>query len=336
MLKVLHFISHVLGFEKLTKNENEYLHTSNIKSSIYMGFIVVALEVWMLIRQIKKRVLVKLAEGKPLFDLLVKYTAKYWLFLLIGIGIMVFCIFCHRQKKLSKASFITMMVSGTLCALYTIVLSVENFTQVNPAAGIGETQALILNILLVLLYVINFVIGASIVAYALIKYLKNKNIVILEHVVITSFTLICLVFGFLVSYSDFMQDKEIICFLTMILYVGCLLIYRPFVSVLILLPCFFGFYEILMTFGDGKSFAPVDGVISGDSVNYFTFFVSLVTICFAIYHSRLGEAKKTTALEKSAKEDELTGLLNYNYFIERSKEVLPLYSYLLRQRCKRI
>ena len=106
------------------------------------------------------------------------------------------------------------------------------------------------------------------------------------------------------------------------LYVGCLLIYRPFVSILILLPCFFGFYEILMTYGEGKSFAPVDGVISGDSVNYFTFFVSLVTICFAIYHSRLSEAKKTTALEKLAKEDTLTGLLNYNFFTGRSKELL--------------
>ncbi len=323
MVKALRFLSHLFGFEKLTPNEKDYLHESNKRASIYMGFIVMGLEVWMLIRQIKKRVIVKVKEGQPLFDMMVKYTSKYWLFLLIGLGLMIFCIFfTKKRKKISKPSFITLMVSGALCFLYSFVIFIENFTKVNAAAGILEQQAFIMNFLMVMLYVLTGVIGVSIIIYSIFKYYKNKSINLLEHVIIASFTIICLDFGFYVSYSDFMQDKEIICYLTMILYVGCLLIYRPYISMLILLSSFYGFYLILTTFEGGKSFAPVDGVISGDSVNYVTFLVSLITICFAIYHGRLNEAKKTHALEISLMNDSLTGLLNYNYFTERAKEVI--------------
>lgn len=323
MVKALRFLSHLFGFEKLTPNEKDYLHESNKRASIYMGFIVMGLEVWMLIRQIKKRVIVKVKEGQPLFDMMVKYTSKYWLFLLIGLGLMIFCIFfTKKRKKISKPAFITLMVSGALCFLYSFVIFIENFTKVNAAAGILEQQAFIMNFLMVMLYVLTGVIGVSIIIYSIFKYYKNKSINVLEHVIIASFTIICLDFGFFVSYSDFMQDKEIICYLTMILYVGCLLIYRPYISMLILLSSFYGFYLILTTFEGGKSFAPVDGVISGDSVNYVTFLVSLITICFAIYHGRLNEAKKTHALEISLMNDSLTGLLNYNYFTERAKEVI--------------
>lgn len=323
MVKALRFLSHLFGFEKLTPNEKDYLHESNKRASIYMGFIVMGLEVWMLIRQIKKRVIVKVKEGQPLFDMMVKYTSKYWLFLLIGLGLMIFCIFfTKKRKKISKPAFITLIVSGALCFLYSFVIFIENFTKVNAAAGILEQQAFIMNFLMVMLYVLTGVIGVSIIIYSIFKYYKNKSINLLEHIIIASFTIICLDFGFYVSYSDFMQDKEIICYLTMILYVGCLLIYRPYISMLILLSSFYGFYLILTTFEGGKSFAPVDGVISGDSVNYVTFLVSLITICFAIYHGRLNEAKKTHALEISLMNDSLTGLLNYNYFTERAKEVI--------------
>ncbi len=76
MVKALRFLSYLFGFEKLTPNEKDYLHELNKRASIYMGFIVMGLEVWMLIRQIKKRVIVKVKEGQPLFDMMVKYTSR--------------------------------------------------------------------------------------------------------------------------------------------------------------------------------------------------------------------------------------------------------------------
>ena len=326
MKKALRFLSHLLGFDRLSKYENDYLHDSNIRSSSYMGFIVVILEAWMLIRQSYSKILPKLEAGGDFLELLMKYTSKYWLFLLIGLGLMLFCFFYPKNKRLSKGRFITLIVIGAACMMYTAVLSLENFTK--ESATVTPVMANIMNAMLISIYVFLFVIGAAIVAYALFNYLKRKRIVILEHVAITSFTLICLAFGVFVSYSDFWGEKEIICFLTMVIYVGCLLIYRPYVTVLILGASFMGFYHILLTYNDGGTFAAqnivISGVaqkiISGDTVNYVTFFISLTTICFAIYHGRLNEARKSMALKKTAEEDNLTGLYNYSHFIELAKE----------------
>ncbi|MBR2675289.1 MAG: EAL domain-containing protein [Solobacterium sp.] len=326
MKKTLRFLAGVLGFEKLSKYENEYLHDSNIRSCSYMGFIVVLLEVWMLIRQSYSKILPKYQAGGDLYELFIKYTSKYWLFLLIGLGLMLFCLFYERSKKISKGRFISLLIIGIACVLYTGVLKLETFTQTSE--GITPVMAGIMNTMLVTIYVFLFVIGVSIVIYTLFKYYKNKNLVILEHVVIISFTLVCLAFGIFVSYSDFWGGKEIICFLTMVIYVGCLLIYRPYITILILGASFLGFYHILLTYQGGLSFANQEVIISniarqitsGDTVNYITFFISLTTICFAIYHGRLNEARKSKALEKSAKEDQLTGLYNYNYFTELAKE----------------
>ena len=325
MKKILRFIAGLLGFERLSRYEIDYLHDANIRSCSYMGFIVVLLELWMLIRQSYSKILPKLQAGGDLLELLVKYTSKYWLFLLIGLGLMLFCLFYQRDKKLSKGKFAALFAVGVACMLYTSVLSLETFTKTSES--ITPVMANIMNAMLISVYVLLFVIGAAIIVYALFKYLKNKNIAILEHVVITSFTLICLAFGIFVSYSDFWGGKEIICFLTMVIYVGCLLIYRPYVTVLILGASFLVFHKILLTYQGGLSFQDQDivisgvarKIISGDSVNYVTFFISLTTICFAIYHGRLKEARKSKELEKSAKEDMLTGLFNYTYFSELAK-----------------
>ncbi|MBO7369034.1 MAG: EAL domain-containing protein, partial [Clostridia bacterium] len=326
MKKVLRFFSHLFGFERLGKYESDYLHDANIRSSSYMGFIVVVLELWMLIRQTYSKIFPKVQAGGDVFQTVMKYSSKYWLFLLIGLGLMLFCLFYQRDKKLTKGKFIALLTVGAACMAYTSVLSFEAFT--NPSGTVTPVMANIMNVMLVSIYVFLFLIGAAIVTYALFNYLKNKRVVVLEHVAIIAFSLICLAFGIYVSYSDFWGGKEIICFLTMVIYVGCLLIYRPYITAILLGTSFLGFYYILLTYQEGLTFKNqeimINGVmqqiISGDAVNYVTFFISLTTICFAIYHGRLNEAKKSKALEKSAREDELTGLYNYGYFTELAKQ----------------
>ncbi|MBR6220009.1 MAG: hypothetical protein IKQ80_05550, partial [Clostridia bacterium] len=166
------FLARIFGFEKLSKYESDYLHDANIRSCSYMGFIVVLLELWMLIRQTYSKIIPKYQAGGELFDLLVRYTTKYWLFLLIGVGLMLFCLFYSRDKKLSKGRFIALMSVGTACMLYTLVLKLETFTVTSET--ITPVMAAIMNIMLVSVYVFVFVIGAVIDAYALFKYLKNK------------------------------------------------------------------------------------------------------------------------------------------------------------------
>lgn len=95
------------------------------------------------------------------------------------------------------------------------------------------------------------------------------------------YALVALTFGILVSYTDFWGGKEIACFLMMI-YVGCLLIYRPYVTILLISVSTIGFYRTLLTFQDGVSFKPKEVelfgsthlVTSGNTVNYIMFFIS--------------------------------------------------------------
>ena len=93
MKKAALFLKNVFGFERLSKYENDYLHDANLRSCSYMGFIVVLLELWMLIRQTYSKIVPKVQKGSKLSDVFVKYTSKYWLFLLIGLGLMLFCLF---------------------------------------------------------------------------------------------------------------------------------------------------------------------------------------------------------------------------------------------------
>ena len=51
-------------------------------------------------------------------------------------------------------------------------------------------MANIMNAMLISIYVLLFVIGASIVIYALFNYLKGRSIVLLEHIAIIGFTLV--------------------------------------------------------------------------------------------------------------------------------------------------
>ena len=308
--KGLIFLAKLFGFQKLSDEEKRYLHESNLKSSSYMAFIIIILELWLIIRQTKKYINPALMEDSSApFRTFFLYCSIFMLFIAISIGVMLFCLFCSREKKLTRARFIALAISGGLCTLWPILLKLEYFRT-------GDSiKAVLMNSLLIVIYVATSLMGITILVYSIFKYFKNKSLAILEHLVIIWFTLICLAFGIRVSYSDFVGGKEIICFLTMTIYVGCLLIYRPYITLIMLAVCFYGFIGLLNTYDGSIAFHRGEG----DHINYITFLVSLITICFTMYHGRLSEAKKTKVLEKMAKYDNLTDLNNFDYFVDQAK-----------------
>ena len=318
MKKVLSFLSNVFGFNKLSKHENTYLHESNIRTGIYMATIIVILEIWIILRQYKKYVIPTIEAGgvldKELFTKIA--LSVFLLILLTSLAVMIFSLL-YQTKTFTKAKFITQISISAAPTLYSFFIFFEHFSTS------ANHKAATMNSFLIILYALAFIIGASSIIYAFLRYFKNKRITILEHVIISSFALQCLAFGIRVSYNDFFGGKEIICFLTMAIYIGCLLIYRPYVSLLLLTASFVGFCSLVYT-GDPAMMADetTAKIIKSDIVNLITFYVSLTTVCFAIYHGRLSEARKSATLEKQAREDDLTGLWNYNFFIENVKQAI--------------
>ena len=157
--------------------------------------------------------------------------------------------------------------------------------------------------------------------FDIMHYCGVKNTYLPSIIIISLFALVCLIFGVKVSYSDFssvrMIDgnlvpnpdyKEIICFLMMSMYVGCLLIWKPYISISILGAVFLAFFLLLENTVSIRKFP------EGDQVNYITFFISLTMICISIYNQRLNEAEKEEELERLATKDPLTDLMSFEYF----------------------
>ena len=324
MNKLMQLFTHAFGFEKLSNYEREHLHEANLQSSAFMGFIGVMMEIWMLVRQTVTKIIPAYQKGGKLFDLIVSYTSRYILIFLFGLGLMIFCMIAPK-KEFTKKRFIALLLSGSVCILYSFVLFLETF--MTESETVTATMAGIVNFLIVAVYIVLFLFGVTIVTYTVLRYMKKKVIVLLEHMVIILYTLVALGFGILVSYTDFWSGKGITCFLMMMIYVGCLLIYRPYITILLISVCTIGFYKILLTFQEGLSFKPKEYelfgsthlVTSGDTVNYIMFFISLTTMCIAMYHARLKEARKTYGLQLATVELERKHKESHEQFVQATE-----------------
>ncbi len=170
-------------------------------------------------------------------------------------------------------------------------------------------------------YFILLTIAVVMLLYSM-KYLKTKGKVNKTQgtILIVVFSAICLIFGVYISVLDYAGGKQILTFLTMELYVTCLLVWKPYVSFIILAFTFETFYLICSSYTQFGT---------GDQINLFTFWISVLMASISIYRQRYDQGVKEESLEqinkklsKAAVYDELTGIHNMNYFFENVPEVL--------------
>ena len=313
------FLRDMLGFRKNTKYVRTYLNDVNVKSSIYMSFIIVVIEIWMIFRQIFKYIAPNWDSfegfsGK--FNLIFTYTSLYYLFIMCSVAMFMFSLF-YVNKINTRKSFITNIVLGSLCVLWIFLLIPENIS--------GTT---INKITTILVYVSMPIFGLTLIGDSLYLKFKGKNNYVLSVILITCFAMVCLLFGVKVGYSDFANPyinaktglpnydrlKMITCFLTMVIFAACLLIWKPYISITLLLTSFILFYSFLESY-DGREF------LEGDKINYITFLISLTMVTISIYQQRITEAKKDERLIHDAVYDHLINIHNVNYF---SSEIIRL------------
>lgn len=304
-----------LGFKRNSPYVNAYIHKANIRSGVFMAAVVAILELWLIIRQHIKYIVPAVQKGTPYFKSLFDNTSLFWLLILLGLSMFLYCLFYLSNKK-SKGLMISVIVMSAigiaLCSLLPLESRIKNF----------RSDKLVDTILLIVLYSSILAFHITAIIAVITKYRGRKIDWLHSVVVITIFATCLLVFGIKVSYGDFTSTrtiegvvvanpdyKQIICFLMMSIYVGCLLIWRPYISVAIIGAIFLGFYFLL------KSFDPNIRYFSeGDEVNYATFVISLVMVSVSIYNQRQLEARKDEELELLATQDKLTGLLAFEYF----------------------
>ena len=305
-------IADMFGFKRSTKYVDKYLHKANIRSAIFMGAIIVILELWLVIRQHTEYIFELTKENGNYFKNVFDYTSLFWLNMSMGASLVAYSLYYQKAKK-NKGLMMTIItfsaIGVILCCLLPMEGRIKNY---NPKKVVDT-------VLLIVFYVTILAFHIATIVATIYQYKGGKNEWIRSVLIITLFALACLVFGVRVSYGDFFSTKDakqIICFLTMAIYVACLLIWKPYISIGILGAVFLGFYFLL------KSNASQRALPDGDEVNYITFFISLTMVSVSIYNQRLHEARKDEELELLATVDKLTGLMTYTHFLnECNKKV---------------
>ncbi len=329
--KFLAKFADMFGFKKSTRYVSEYLHEANMRSGLFMSAVIVILETWLVIRQSQKYVFKAIADGSPAFQSIFSNLWTYFLLMSLGIAMFVYCSQYINHRN-TRTKLIVISIFAGLSLILCCFLPFEfKYKSINFAKGGIYVYR---GVFKILFYASIVLFNVSVIAAGFYKYYGGKRTSISSVLVISMFALVCLTFGVMISYGDFtgtkvfvdeygnkiiMSDgvsyayehKQIICFLMMAMYIGCLLIWKPYVSIGILGTVFLGFYIILDQVARFKG----RQVPEGDQVNYITFFISLTMVSISIFNQRIHEAKKDEELQILATVDKLTGLMSYNYFL---------------------
>lgn len=308
------------GFRFNSKYVRDYLNDANIKSSKYMSAIIIILELWLIYRQIHQYIIPY--WGNPgargysnSFMMTFGYLSLYFLFIMCSVAVLIFSLL-YKSKIQSKKAYNTNIVMGTICVLWPFLLFFENAAGTIRGGTINITT-------LFLLYFSMPLLGISIIGNTVFKRTHGKNNTALSILVIISFSIVCLLFGMKVGYSDYTsttRPKMIITFLTMIIFVACLLIWRPYISILMLTSLFTIFLLMLKSYNPGNLDTAKRIWQDGDEINYITFLISLTMISISIYQQRVAEAKKDEKLIHDAIYDTAIDVHNIRYLINKVNE----------------
>ena len=153
------------------------------------------------------------------------------------------------------------------------------------------------------------------------------------------FSFECINFGIIISAHSFLTGGQILTFLTMELFVICLLVWRPYMGFLVLTASYLVFYYKISDMIDLNTIGSFSGIIDfstvktglgdGIKINGFTMWLSTLMFCISNYNKTRSQAHKDEDLEdvnsylsKISVEDELTGIHNMVYFRSEADKLL--------------
>ena len=349
LLKVWDGFLGVFGLKKNSEYVKNYLNEANMKSGVFMSFVIFVLEIWLVIRQADKYVIPKITGGMDVFEAMFKYTSLYFVMMFFGAAMFVYSLQYLSNRKSKSKTIIPIVFAGLSIGLCCLLPFEFKYGSITLKATMDAVT--IQGILKLFFYASVVLFDIGIIFSAIYRYHGGKRASLSSVMVISLFALVCLAFGVMVSYGDFISskvypdivvgtdpktgkdivkdvigndksNKQIICFLMFSIYIGCLLIWNPLISIGILGSLFLGFFFLL------NHVADLNGRIvpEGDQVNYITFFISLAMVAVSIYNQRLSEAKKDEELEELATKDKLTGLMSFEYFFLQVRERIERYN----------
>ena len=300
-----------LGFTKNTGYQNKYINETNIRTAVYMSFIVMVLELWMMIRYVQQR------PGRTFTEY---FDGETNYLILFSAALILFTFAFRYTKSLAEARMIRIVPMAVL-ALDVVMIGryiFRNSAQMTTGQMLFGMKYHILLLILAGAYLI----------YEMVIEESGQRDNMYGQFMNVLFAIICVGFGVETSIYDTSKDRQILCFVTMMLFAACMLIWKPYASFVILAVALVYFYSKWVPHLEELD-AAGGKVKDGDTINFFIFWIVLVMISFSIYHQRRMEAEKdehlieaNRTLERVAIEDELTGIHNLFYFNQETAELI--------------
>ena len=133
--KVLNWFLDLFGFRRNNAYVKTYLNGANMRSGVFMAGIIVILEIWLVIRQHDKYIIPAMSsdtsEGmakiQNYFSVAFNNTSLFWLFMVMGISMLLYCFFYDRKKTLAN-TIAVIVASGlgiVLCCLFPFEKSIQ-------------------------------------------------------------------------------------------------------------------------------------------------------------------------------------------------------------------
>ncbi|MBQ1339950.1 MAG: hypothetical protein IIY35_04930, partial [Ruminococcus sp.] len=289
-----------------------------------MSIVVIVLEIWMILRM--TRTIFEKNLQSQIWTLTEKYYSNYVLLLSSGILMLLYAIRALTKKHKHKwIAFLVMIMCAAVAVFEVWMLSKYN--------GSGKKLADLVNYIILL----SAAILMMIFSVLLMRGSEDRKWQSLSVMYVFSF--VCINFGIIISVNGYAKGEQMLTFLTMELFVVCLLVWRPIWGFIVLTTSYLIFYYRISGMIDlstvGKFTGVVDfstvetGLGDGIKINGFTMWLSTLLFCIANYNKTLSQAQKdenleemNTYLSRISVEDELTGIHNMVYFRSEAEKLL--------------
>ena len=216
-----------------------------------------------------------------------------------------------KEADVRSAVYLTAIVS--MIEIYMLLRYINKWVIPGKVASIGEFFH----------YTSTYwwLLGASLLLLVYCAlYLKKKlgHLAKYSSQIIFAYFLLGMYFGITLSMHDFSRGRMILCFMTMLMYVTIICVWRPYSSILLIVVFGGGFTWLLNNYSFDKAGNPLK-LSEGDYINFITFLVSMGVLVFAVYNQRYRDASKSWELERITVTDDLTGISNMHNFEEVSR-----------------
>lgn len=299
-----------LGLERQSKYVRDYFYAANMRASIYMSVVVIVLELYMIYYMSTKVILTPIT-GEAFWHVVDKYFTNYFILLASGILMLLYALrFLYQKYWVKWLSILTLGLAGSVC-IYEIRCLVR--------AG-GEGTALQNRILLL-------AAGFLLIAFSVMLFTGRQDVRWQSLGVLYTFSVVCIDFGIIIATGSYAAGEQVLAFLTMVLFVVCLLTWRPVVGFCILTASYAILYYRLDPLPAPNTGEP--GLTESSVINGFTMWLSTLLFCISNYRKTRSQALKDENLEEINAHlrrisviDELTGIHNMFWFRTEAEKVM--------------